>query len=48
MTLCESEIAKQVMKYGKTIYHYTSLKALCGILENREMWACSSSTANDK
>lgn len=34
--------------YGKTLYHYTSLQALKGILENKEFWLGNASNMNDK
>lgn len=37
-----------VQKYGKTLWHYTDVNALNGILNNREIWFSSAANMNDK
>lgn len=44
----EKIIRKAENDYGKTLYHYTSLQALKGILENKEFWLGNASNMNDK
>lgn len=35
-------------KYGESIYHYTSMASLIGILRNKELWLNNTATMNDK
>lgn len=39
---------RAVRKYGKTLWHYTDVNALNGILNNREIWFSSAASMNDK
>lgn len=41
-------IKKAQIDYGKTLYHYTSIQALKGILENKEFWLGNARNMNDK
>lgn len=41
-------IKKAEIDYGKTLYHYTSIQALKGILENKEFWLGNTRNMNDK
>ena len=35
-------------EFGEYIYHYTTMKALFGIIRNKEFWWGNTSTMNDK
>lgn len=43
----DEECDRFVGKYGDTLYHYTSISTLVGILEKGELWFSSSSSMND-
>lgn len=44
----EERAKKAVKKYGKTLWHYTDINALCGIIGKREIWFSSSEYMNDR
>lgn len=47
MTIGKNE-RKGSKKYGKTLWHYTDINALCGIIGKREIWFGSSEYMNDR
>lgn len=44
----EKEIEKYQKKYGKNLYHYTSMNTLFGMVKNREIWMSSTGSMNDR
>lgn len=40
-------VCRIVEKYGNKLWHYTDINALNGILNNKEIWFCSSANMND-
>ncbi len=48
MSDINDEISKVVNEFGEHIYHYTSVKALFGILKNKEFWWGNTASMNDR
>lgn len=44
----EERARKAVEKYGKTLWHYTDINALNGIIGEKEIWFGSTANMNDK
>lgn len=48
LNIREDEVSNRVNKYGEQLYHYTSIPAMQGILENKELWLGNTAIMNDK
>ena len=44
----EERVKRAVKKYGKTLWHYTDINALCGIIGKKEIWFGSAEHMNDR
>ena len=44
----EERVKKAVIKHGKTLWHYTDINALCGIIGKKEIWFGSAEHMNDR
>ena len=44
----EERACRAIEKYGKTLWHYTDIGALNGIINTREIWLGSAANMNDK
>ena len=44
----EERVKRAVKKYGKTLWHYTDINALCGIIGKKEIWFGNSEYMNDR
>ena len=44
----EERVKNAVKKHGKTLWHYTDINALCGIIGKKEIWFGSAEHMNDR
>lgn len=44
----EREIEKYERKYGKRLYHYTSLNSFFSMIRSKEIWLTNTGTMNDR
>lgn len=44
----DKDIAERVKRYGEKLYHYTSISAFYGMINNKELWLGNTATMNDR